>query len=405
MNERILCVDDDANILQAYQRALRKRFAIEIAISGAEGLDAVRDSGPYAVVVADMRMPEMNGVQFLAAVRQIAPQTVRMMLTGNADQQTALEAVNEGQIFRFLNKPCPPEQFARTLEAGLEQYRLVTAERELLSKTLFGSIKVLSEVLGMVNPAAFGRASRVHRLVGRLCGDLNVGRGWLIEIAAMLSQIGCLVVPEETLRKLSQRQPLTRVEAEQIADHPRVARDLLANIPRMEEIAQIIFRQNENCEGVPAADDAALGARILKAALDWDTLETQGLTPELAMAEINDRQSQYDPNVLAALRRVHQIAKVRVVRRVRLDELVDGAMLADDVKSINGTLLCAKGQEVSSWLRSRLNNYAATVGVQVPIKVFLPLAESENAAEAAGPGKEAPRDPELEDWLEHGVRG
>ena len=106
MTTRVLCVDDDSNILLGYQRALRKQFQIEVALGGAEGLAAVRNRGPYAVIVADMRMPDMNGVELLAQVREIAPDTVRMMLTGNADQQTALVAVNQGHIFRFMTKPC-----------------------------------------------------------------------------------------------------------------------------------------------------------------------------------------------------------------------------------------------------------------------------------------------------------
>jgi DNA-binding NtrC family response regulator len=202
MTERILCVDDDPNVLQAYQRALRKQFHIEPAFGGEEALQAVAEQGPYAVVVSDMRMPGMNGIELLAKISEIAPDTVRMMLTGNADQETALEAVNQGHIFRFMTKPCPPEIFAKALEAGLAQYRLITAERDLLSKTLSGSVKVLTDVLGLVNPAAFGRAARVRRLVHELCARLPVGAAWQVEIAAMLSQIGCVAVPEETLAKV-----------------------------------------------------------------------------------------------------------------------------------------------------------------------------------------------------------
>ena len=161
MNERILCVDDDPSVLQAYQRSLRKRYTIEPALGGDEAIAAVASQGPYAVVVCDMRMPGMNGVQTLAKIREIAPDTVRMMLTGNADQQTALEAVNEGRIFRFMNKPCPPEVFAAALDAGLEQYRLITAEKELLSKTLSGSVKLLTDVLGT------GQSDRLRQSVAR----------------------------------------------------------------------------------------------------------------------------------------------------------------------------------------------------------------------------------------------
>ena len=122
MSRRILLVDDEVNVLQGYQRALRKRFELDVANSGAEALEKIASGGPYAVIVSDMRMPEMNGVELLTAVKQKAPETVRMMLTGNSDQQTAIDAINKGDIFRFLNKPCSKEEFAAALSAGLTLY-------------------------------------------------------------------------------------------------------------------------------------------------------------------------------------------------------------------------------------------------------------------------------------------
>ncbi|GAG00018.1 unnamed protein product, partial [marine sediment metagenome] len=209
MSEKILCIDDDPNILQGYQRRLRKQFKIETALGGTEGLEAIASKGPFAVIVSDMRMPGMDGVQFLAAAKRRAPDSVRMMLTGFADQQTAVEAVNEGNIFRFLTKPCPPETFAKALTAGMEQYRLVTAEKVLLEKTLRGAIKVLTDVLSLTNPTAYGHASRVRRLVQKLCKQLEVDQPWQAEVAAMLSQIGCVTVPPNTLNKIYYGQTLT----------------------------------------------------------------------------------------------------------------------------------------------------------------------------------------------------
>ncbi len=171
MSERILCVDDDENILDAYKRALRRQFQIETAPGGQQALGMMDARNPYAVIVSDMRMPGMDGVQLLATVKQRAPESVRIMLTGNSDQQTAMEAVNEGNIFRFLTKPCPPDKLAKALTAGIEQYRLVTAEKVLLETTLSGAIKVLTEVLSLTNPTAFGHASRVRRIVRKLCDN------------------------------------------------------------------------------------------------------------------------------------------------------------------------------------------------------------------------------------------
>lgn len=379
MTERLLCVDDDENILQAYQRALRKQFKIDTALGGEEALRAVAGQGPYAVVVADMRMPGMNGVELLAEIRRTAPNTVRMMLTGNADQQTALEAVNQGQIFRFMTKPCPPEDFARALEAGLEQYRLITAEKELLSKTLSGSVKMLTDVLSMVQPDAFGRASRVQRLVRELCTELNVSNAWQIPIAAMLSQVGCVAVPEEILRKVYAGQDLRESEAEAFRAHPKAGQELVANIPRMEEVAEIIGYQEKfyDGRGFPAdfrsGDKIPLGSRILKVAVDWDTLMSAGMKQEMALAEICSRKGCYDPAVVGALARVLAITATYTVREVRISELADGMILASDVRSVQGTLLCAKGQELTHAMRLRLANYCINVGVSGPVRIFVPI--------------------------------
>ena len=383
MSERILCVDDDPNVLQAYQRALRKRFHIEPALGGEEAIEAVRHQGPYAVVVADMRMPGMSGVEVLEQVRLLAPDTVRMMLTGNADQQTALEAVNRGHVFRFMTKPCPPDEFAQFLEAGIEQYRLIRAERDLMSKTLGGCIKVLSDVLAAVNPAAFGRATRVARLVTDVAGELQAEDGWRMRIAAMLSQVGCVAVPEETLEKVFHGHPLTRAEAEQYATHPALGREMLENIPRLEPVAEIIGLQDHPYNGAFPEDPVQgeripLGSRVLKVALDFDTLVHGGCSDGMALAEIQHRQGLYDPRIVATLSNVLRVEHACVIRQVKVAQLADGMYLADDVRTIQGTLLCAKGQEMTASMRARLRNYVANVGLSAPIKVFVRVASSDS---------------------------
>lgn len=386
MNERILCVDDDPNILQAYQRALRKRLNIEPALGGEEALTAIVDQGPYAVVVADMRMPGMNGVQLLAKVKEITPDTVRMMLTGNADQQTALEAVNEGQIFRFMTKPCSPEDFAKVLEAGIAQYRLVTAERELLSKTLSGSVKVLTDILSLASPVAFGRASRVRRLASQLASRLRLDNAWQIAIGAMLSQVGCVAVPDEILNKAYQGKELSRKERDAFEAYPLVGRELISHIPRLEEVAEIIAYQDQRFDGGGFPPDGKqgkaipTGSRVLKVALDFDALALAEISDDLALAEMNNRPGWYDPVVLDALQKILAITEVQVVREVRVHDLVDGAIIANDVLSLQGTLLCAKGQEVTPSLRARLRNYVTNIGIQGAIKIMLPKETADQDA-------------------------
>ena len=181
MLERILFVDDDPNILAGIRRQLHKLYDVSTADSGQAGLDLIVDSAPFTVVVSDMNMPGMDGIQFLRQVKVIAKDTVRMMLTGLSDMHVAVEAVNEGSIFRLLTKPCATDLLANALADGVEQYRLITAEKELLEKTLSGSVKVLSDVLGLTRTKSFGHAQKVRRLVKELSSHLGLTGAWEID--------------------------------------------------------------------------------------------------------------------------------------------------------------------------------------------------------------------------------
>jgi diguanylate cyclase (GGDEF)-like protein len=146
MTEKILLVDDDPNILRGYHRSLRKRFRFHIACGAEEALKVIEQNGPFAVVVSDMRMPGMDGLQLLSSLKEIYPHTVRIMLTGNADQKTAMNAVNKGQVLKFLTKPCSPETLASAIETGLSQYNR-TLEKHAVLEQSAAEVRDLSERL------------------------------------------------------------------------------------------------------------------------------------------------------------------------------------------------------------------------------------------------------------------
>nr|WP_275406343.1 SpoIIE family protein phosphatase [Pseudodesulfovibrio sp. JC047] len=123
-------VDDEPEVLRSFKLLLRKKYRIETMSSPSEALEHIKNSEEFAIVVSDLRMPEMDGIQFLVQVRNQSPETIRIMLTGFADVDAALSAVNEGRIFRFLEKPTNKKTLIATLEAGLRQYRLITELRE-----------------------------------------------------------------------------------------------------------------------------------------------------------------------------------------------------------------------------------------------------------------------------------
>ncbi len=393
MSQKILCVDDDPNILQGYKRALRKEFDITTAEGGELGLMALKNEGPFAIVISDMRMPGMDGVQFLSKVKDLVPHTVRIMLTGNSDQQTAMDAVNEGNIFRFLTKPCPPEVLSKTLNAGLEQYQLHTAEKQLLEETLNNSLQVMVDILSMVNPTAFSRSNRIKTLARELAHSVNVKNQWEIDIAAMLSLIGCITVPEETLVKVNKGIPLTAEEANLYQQHPQVAYELVSRIPRLEIVAAIIAQQQKSVEEIdpPNPNDpdsviTAIGAKILKVVIDYDRQLITNHSPQIAFSKLSENSKCYDAEILAALQKLIDIGvEEKVIQVLSVRSLKPGMLLAEALTSTRGELLLAVGQELTLSLILRLNTFASariinptvTVLTSVPV---IPIVSSNQMA-------------------------
>jgi response regulator RpfG family c-di-GMP phosphodiesterase len=375
--EKILFVDDDDNLLSSLQRTLGKEFDIVTAPSGEAGITEITRNGPFAVIVSDFRMPVMDGIQFLSKAREISQKSVRMLLTGHADLNTAIEAVNRGSIFRLLIKPCPIEQLKSIIDEGIAQYRLIMAEKDLLEKTLRYSIKVLSDILSLVNPKAFSHASRVRRLVKQLAEDLKLEKTWQLEIAAMLSQIGCVAIPEETLAKVFEGKPLSSVENAMYQSYPQVGGDLIANIPRMAKVAEIIRYQELRYDGgghsadVPEKENIPIESRILKLALDYDKFQGSGMAVDEAFIEVKKKESWYDPNVFKALERVMTREDKFEIRDVALEELSGKMIFSEDVIADNGALLVSKGEEVTTSMVYRLRNFSKTVGLKNTFKVII----------------------------------
>jgi len=372
--ERILLVDDDRALLDGFARRLRKSYDLHTACGGLEGLKVLHKEGPIAVVVSDYQMPGMNGITFLERVRQASPETIRVMLTGNADLQSAINAVNQGNVFRFLTKPCERETLCACIDAGIEQYRLKQTERLLLERTVRGSIEVLADVLALANPEAFGRSTRVQSYARRIAADLMPEESWQVETAALLSQVGLVAVPADILRRHAAGETLPPEHQAVIDGHPKIARELLGKIPRMESIAEMIAHQRLRGadEGAELPAMTALGARILGAALDFDELVSGGSSRPAALQMMERRAVAYDPRILSALRGVEELASGLVPDSLRVDGFRIGMVLDQDVRTKEGAMVVACGNPITQSLLARLRNYAALGGVTEPIRVLVP---------------------------------
>jgi response regulator RpfG family c-di-GMP phosphodiesterase len=367
MTPKILLVDDEANILQAYTRILRRRFTFETALGGGDALQILQDLGPFAVVVSDMRMPGMDGIELLSTIKERYPDTVRIMLTGNADQGTAVEAVNRGSIYRFLTKPCDPELLAATLEGALAQYALATAERELLEQTLKGSVEMMGELLSLLDPASFGRARSMSALAEEVALRLGMSNAWSLTVASVLSQIGVLTVPASVVAKLRSGAFLNSAEREIAQSVPEIGSSLIRHIPRLGDAADAIQYMNKNFNGTGFPRDERrggeipLGARILRVVNDYLSLQGTEDDPQGTLSDMKFRTTWYDMGVLKALQEVLEEHRAEEPPadpvELPLERLQQAQTLAEDVVTAEGILVLPKGARLGKSHLEKLRNF------------------------------------------------
>ncbi len=378
---RLLCVDDEPDLLSSITLNLRRHYAVTTAESGSEALalfDAAGDTAPFDVVLSDMRMPGMNGAELLTTLRHRYPDLPRLLLSGQSDLDSALAAINDAKVFRFLTKPCPPETIIESLDEALDQARLRTVERDLLDHTLNGTVSLLTDVLGLVSAGAYSRTMRLNHIVHGLCAALDRPVPWDLDLATMLSQIGVVVLPpgeedDEAIGDIDRR-------------HIEVACELLGNVPRMESVADIISRQLDPAPACPSHDPEDwssddLSREILRVAVLFDRLVANGQTRIQACQTLAASDTPPPAFLRDALSRLPASTETMVEVAATVNQLIAGMELTGDLLLANGSKLAGTGTTLTSALIGRIRAFAAGVGVAEPIHV---LAPSSAAAKLAG---------------------
>ena len=242
---KLLCVDDEPFILDGLRLNLRKSFEISTESDSLEAIKRINAGERFDVVISDMRMPKADGAEVLAAVRAAQPKTIRVLLTGHADIDAAMRAVNEGKIARYVTKPVEAGHLQEILLGLLEKSKQDNVTTDVLQKTVGGIVRTLADILAMLNPAAFGQAIRLRRPVRVLAEAMGLPDAWEFEIAALLSKLGCVALPKELLERKDSGMEITAAERRRYREHPEVAAKLMAQIPRFEGVTAIIRRQDQ----------------------------------------------------------------------------------------------------------------------------------------------------------------
>lgn len=359
MNNKILCVDDEESILRGFQLNLRKDFELHLASNGVEGLEVFDREGGFALVLSDMRMPQMNGATMLSEIKGRDPEVVTVLLTGHTDFESAMAAVNEGSIFRMLSKPCPPEMLIRVLNDGLAQHDLITSKRILLDQTLRGAVDALAQSLSTAKPLFFGRAQRVRRIANELAETMKIPDAWRVDIASTFSQLAYISIPETLVEDVYYKRELALEVRQMVKQLPDDTQLLIEKIPGLEEVGEILAKLTVQ-HRFEEDDETGLrkAASILRVALDFDYYEEQGHDRSLIVQTLKSKKDIYDPEVTDCLSQLLVVAeqqfKLEVIPIRKLDV---GMRLAQELRLEDGFLVASCGADVDRQLLRVIRNY------------------------------------------------
>lgn len=381
LNEKVLVVDDDPEILKLYN----KQFANVVDMTTAEepwlALEILKRSGPFAILVSDFKMPGINGLEFIAEAEKVSPDTLKIILTGHATLELAIKAINESRVFRFLTKPCSHKEMASTFIAGISHYRKTVGERELLERTFNGCVHMLTDVISLSTPIAFGRARKLKLLAGQIAAHLGVANQWEFETAAIFSQLGYVTLPHQLLEKINMKLQPTEVEKMILSRVPEAGEKLLKNIPRLENIARIVryCEKNFDGSGFPedeiALEDLPLESRAIKILSEIVKLEETSEDFDLISTAIRNGKGSFDPDmtelILAELE-ISSLTKFKEeieILKLPVAELKIGDIILADVETADGKLLFSGGNEVTQVILTKLINYSEITRIVEPLTI------------------------------------
>jgi response regulator RpfG family c-di-GMP phosphodiesterase len=327
-----------------------------------------------------MRMPGMDGVELLQEVQALSPDSIRIMLTGQEDQLTAVEALNSGNVFRFLTKPCDLEAVVAVVEAGVRQYDLLCSSRVLLEETLSGSVQVLVDLLSVFDPKVFGQAQETRDYALKIAARMGIPSPWDLGLAALLAPVGRMAIPLPIQSKLNWSEPLTPSEMAVFSRIPENAARIVGNIPRLQPVARIIryAAQDFDGKGYPedgvAFEEIPLESRILRVLTDFLIGLRTRRSRTVVLEQLKLAKGLYDPRVLGVLEELLQGPSTAGNgdpgrRLVNVRALEPGMCLVEDLCTPEGALVLAAGTRLAQIHLERLRSVASIARLVEPVLV------------------------------------
>lgn len=373
-NPSVLFVDDEPAVGKIIQRHLRDRFDVVPVNSGLEALELLETEKTFPVVVSDMEMPVMNGLEFIKKAAKRFPDSVFLMLTANTDRQTAVDAVNHGQIFKFLTKPIQKEQLAEAIELALQKQQADRSEKELLNRTFLSSVQILIDILESSCPATFERTNEIEKLAVSIAEAAGIESDWQLKIAAKLVMVGVAVHPESERIAARLRRPLNHDTLQALHDCAQTTMKLIERVPRLGNVASIIG-QHMSISGDHANASLAnteineneIKALILKTAVLWESIKSRHPSETQAMTEIKQFIPDLTEDILQVLHESIAPIDEEGIALHPLARLQPGMVLAKDVIIKDGMRLLRRGRCLDEATIDKLGYYIADQPILIAV--------------------------------------
>jgi response regulator RpfG family c-di-GMP phosphodiesterase len=369
----IMAVDDNPANLKLLEGMLRQEgYQVRSFPRGRLALAAAAENPPELILL-DINMPEMNGYEVcerLKADEKMAriPVIFLSVLGEPADKVKAFQA---GGV-DYVTKPFQLEEVQARVDTHIKLRRAQQVEHDLLEKTLTGAVRALTELAQLTAPGLAVRSEAIRSIVAHITDRMAISEAWQYELAATLSLIGCITLPDEAFEKAYGRQDLSEAEDRMFRAHPGSGARLLSNIPRLEDVAEMIRGQQMGQSTGPVGLAAQLGARMLAIAVELDRRMFRGMAFTAALQELRTMPDRFDPAMLETLGDYETPKVASELEEVWVHELRVSMILAEDVLTKDGKMtIVRKGASLTNTLIDRIGNFRKVRGVQEPIRVRL----------------------------------
>ena len=354
---KVLLIDDDIRVLNGYKRILEKFFDVKMAHNPIVGLKILKKEGDIAVVISDFMMPKVDGNLFFEAAREISPNSVRIMLSGNADLSTAVDAINKSAVYKLLIKPYPASDLKDVIFEAIEIYNEQVERGSLQNRTYLLISDTLKDFISIMNPRDGYFVNSIIEITETITKRIKFKNSSKIIIAASLSQLGFISLPTEIKSKVYNKKKLTPNETNSVEQHPKFAKEVVLKKPILSDLAAGIEAQNKDFIRASSIRDKLSSdiARILRISIDFSINLIYYDSYKRAIKELERNYFIYDPQLLKVLKDYTEMKNENyTIMEVSPMDVKEGMIVARDYMNSLNELLITKGSLITSSLKLKL---------------------------------------------------